>query len=87
MLSFLAMSAECPFLKGNSDFQCNTLKALPVVKNNAGLTDFPLVGVMELVCKSNTEDRGKDCPVFTELQSLGRGSQFARPVTNNRPLR
>lgn len=77
----LIMSTECPFLNGNGErFQCHQPRALPEVRRAIGYDGLPLIEVKKDLCQSPNGNREELCPVFKNLQEIGRKSQFARPV-------
>ena len=76
------MSIECPFLNGNLSFQCHSLRALPEARKAIGYDGLPLAEVKKDLCQSENENRETLCPVFSNLEQLGKKSQYARPVTN-----
>lgn len=68
---------ECPFLNGDTNFQCHPNRALPAARRDIGLDGLTLAEVKDALCQS-PNDR-TICPAFKDLQVVGRTSQFAKP--------
>jgi hypothetical protein len=82
------MNEQCLFFNGDGLlFKCNPLQAIPAAKIAIGYDGANLLTVQEDLCKSTDPSREALCPAFKDILTLGRRSQFAKPVTTNRPVR